>query len=110
LLQGTEWDRPKIDETLASKKSVQANLAQPIPVYIVYFTVATTSDAAGYLSYSDLYKRDPLALAALKDLPLPAQPTVQTAGAVKPGAKPGAKPAAASVKPAKPKPSTVAAN
>jgi murein L,D-transpeptidase YcbB/YkuD len=103
LLQGTEWDRPKIDETLASKKSVQANLAQPIPVYIVYFTVATTSDKEGYLSYSDLYGRDPMALAGLNGLPLPKRPVQAAAagkagarpGVVKAGAKPLAKPAAA---------------
>ena len=108
LLAGTEWDHDKVQQTVASKKTAQANLAAPIPVYIVYFTVATTSDAAGYLSYSDLYKRDPIALAALKDLPLPAQPPVQSAAAA---AKPAVKPAAAAkpVKP-KPKPATVAAN
>jgi murein L,D-transpeptidase YcbB/YkuD len=114
LLDGTEWDHDKVQQTVASKKTVQASLASPIPVYIVYFTVASTSDPAGYLSYSDLYRRDAMALAALKDLPLPAQPAVQSAAAkpgVKPGAKPGVKPAAAKPpKPAKPKPATVAAN
>ena len=105
LLQGTEWDRPKIDSVLASKKSVQANLAQPIPVYIVYFTVAATSDKEGYLSYADMYGRDPLALLALNDKPLPPKP-VKAAVAPKPGAKPGAKPAVvkAAAKPGTAKP------
>jgi murein L,D-transpeptidase YcbB/YkuD len=98
LLQGTEWDRPKIDAVLASKKSVQANLAQPIPVYIVYFTVASTTDKEGYLSYSDMYGRDPLALAGLNDMPLPK--AVKAAVAV--SAKPGVKPAAAKAATAKP--------
>jgi len=93
LLQGTEWDRPKIDAVLASKKSVQANLAAPIPVYIVYFTVATTSDKEGYLSYSDLYGRDPTALLALNDKPLPPKPV--KAAAAKAGAKPAVVKAAA---------------
>src|SRR3954469_20821424 len=109
LLEGTEWDHDKVQATVASKKPVQASLAQPIPVYIVYFTVASTTDAAGYLSYTDLYKRDPIALAALKDLPRPAAPVVATAAPAKP-AKPGAKapvkPATAAAKP-KPKPAAV---
>jgi murein L,D-transpeptidase YcbB/YkuD len=108
LLDGTEWDRGKIDQTLASKKSVQANLAQPIPVYIVYFTVAATSDAPGHITYTDMYKRDAPALAALNDLPVPKPaPAAATAsakpGAAKPGAKNAAKPARSAASPAKPR-------
>jgi L,D-transpeptidase YcbB len=66
LLEGTEWDRPKIDQTLASGKATQANLAAPVPVYIVYFTVAATSDGPP-MSYSDMYGRDGKVLAALSD-------------------------------------------
>src|SRR4051794_4752229 len=114
LLEGTEWDHDKVQATVASRKTVQANLAQPIPVYIVYFTVASTTDAAGYLSYSDMYKRDPIALAALKDLPLPPVAAAQAATPAKPAARPGAKPAArpptAAARPARPKPAAVAAN
>ncbi|MBV8686796.1 MAG: L,D-transpeptidase family protein [Alphaproteobacteria bacterium] len=97
LLEGTEWDHEKIGDTLASKKSVQANLAQPIPVYIVYFTVAATSDGPGHIVYSDMYKRDGAALAALNDLPLPkpapAVAATTTTAAAKPVARPTAKPA-----------------
>src|SRR3954468_1247248 len=88
LLEGTEWDHEKVQQTVGSKKTVQASLAQPIPVYIVYFTVASTSDAAGYLSYSDMYKRDPVALAALNDLPIPAPAVPPAAKPAKPAAKP----------------------
>jgi hypothetical protein len=108
LLQGTDWDRAKIDATLASKKSVQANIAAPVPVYIVYFTVAATTDKDGYLSYSDMYGRDPLGLLALNDQPLPPKPVkAAAAGPAKPGAKPAvlkaggkaaAKPAVAATK------------
>ena len=66
LLQGTEWNRPKINETLASGKATQANLAAPVPVYIVYFTVAATSDGPP-MSYADMYGRDSKVLAALRD-------------------------------------------
>jgi len=100
LLQGTDWDRTKIDQTLASKKSVQANIAAPIPVYIVYFTVASTTDKEGYLSYSDMYGRDPLAMLALNDKPLPPKPV--KAAAAKPGVKPGVVKAAAKPGAAKP--------
>jgi murein L,D-transpeptidase YcbB/YkuD len=66
LLEGTEWSRPKIDQTLASGKATQANLSAPVPVYIVYFTVAATSDGPP-MNYSDLYGRDGKVLAALSD-------------------------------------------
>ncbi|HYG46812.1 MAG TPA: L,D-transpeptidase family protein [Allosphingosinicella sp.] len=66
LLDGTEWDRGKIDQTLATGKATQANLAAPVPVYIVYFTVAATSDGPP-MSYADLYGRDGKVLAALTD-------------------------------------------
>ncbi|HEX8125076.1 MAG TPA: L,D-transpeptidase family protein [Allosphingosinicella sp.] len=66
LLDGTEWDRPKINQVLASGKATQANLAAPVPVYIVYFTVAATSDGPP-MSYADMYGRDGKVLTALSD-------------------------------------------
>jgi L,D-transpeptidase YcbB len=66
LLDGTEWDRGKINQTLASGKTTQANLAAPVPVYIVYFTVAATSDGPPN-SYVDMYGRDGKVLAGLTD-------------------------------------------
>jgi murein L,D-transpeptidase YcbB/YkuD len=66
LLQGTEWDRAKINQTLATGKATQANLAAPVPVYIVYFTVAATSDGPP-MAYADMYGRDGKVLAALTD-------------------------------------------
>jgi L,D-transpeptidase YcbB len=66
LLDGTEWDRAKINQTLATGKATQANLAGPVPVYIVYFTVAATSDGPP-MSYADMYGRDGKVLAALSD-------------------------------------------
>jgi murein L,D-transpeptidase YcbB/YkuD len=66
LLEGTEWDHARVSQTVASGKSVQANLAAPVPVYIVYFTVAATSDGPP-MSYADMYGRDSKVLAALTD-------------------------------------------
>ncbi|HEY1604800.1 MAG TPA: L,D-transpeptidase family protein [Allosphingosinicella sp.] len=106
LLQGTDWDHEKIYGTVASGKTVQANLATPIPVYIVYFTIAATPDSPGYYSYKDMYGRDKPVVAALDGLPAPEPqeaadapaasarpkaPAIRTAKAPKP-----VKPAAAS--------------
>ncbi|HEY0113648.1 MAG TPA: L,D-transpeptidase family protein [Allosphingosinicella sp.] len=68
LLEGTEWSRAKIDQSLAGGKATQANLAAPVPVYIVYFTVAATSDGPP-MSYADMYSRDGKVLAALNARP-----------------------------------------
>ena len=69
LLDGTDWDRTKIDGVIASGKASQANLAAPVPVYIAYFTVAATSDGPGYMSYKDIYGRDAPVLTALNGTP-----------------------------------------
>jgi murein L,D-transpeptidase YcbB/YkuD len=61
---GGEWDRERIDEVLASKKTVQANFVKPVPVYIVYFSSAALLDGR-IIDYKDLYGRDAKALAAL---------------------------------------------
>jgi murein L,D-transpeptidase YcbB/YkuD len=63
---GGEWNRAKIDETLASGKTVQANFVKPVPVYIVYFSTAALTDGK-LTQYEDLYKRDGRVLAALTD-------------------------------------------
>jgi len=60
------WTTEKIDAVLASKKTVQANFATPIPVYIVYFSTAASTDGR-IVNYGDVYKRDPKVLAALLD-------------------------------------------
>jgi murein L,D-transpeptidase YcbB/YkuD len=99
LLQGTEWDHEKIYGTIASGKSVQANLATPIPVYIVYFTIAATPDKPGYFNYSDMYGRDKPAIAVMDGLPAPQQ-AAAIAAAAPPSSKP-VKPAAAAVRPAR---------
>ncbi len=63
---GGEWTPEKIAETLASKKSKQANFVKPVPVYIVYFSAAALTDGT-ITDYQDLYKRDSKVIAALLD-------------------------------------------
>ena len=69
LLEGSDWDRARVNQAVASGKTTQANLAAPIPVYIVYFTVAATSDGPGSVTYTDLYSRDAKPLTALNSRP-----------------------------------------
>lgn len=61
-----EWTPEKIQETLAEKKTVQANFVKPLPVHIVYFSVAALTDGS-IVNYTDLYKRDDQVIAALLD-------------------------------------------
>jgi murein L,D-transpeptidase YcbB/YkuD len=63
---GGEWTPDKIQETLASKKSKQANFVKPVPVHIVYFSVAALTDGT-IVNYTDVYKRDDQVIAALLD-------------------------------------------
>ena len=61
-----EWTRTKIDEVLATSKSVEAKFVKPVPVHIVYFSIAALLDGS-VITYSDLYKRDDQVIAALLD-------------------------------------------
>ena len=58
------WTAEKVQETLDSKKTVQANFVKPVPVYIVYFSSAALLDGR-IVDYKDLYGRDAKAIAAL---------------------------------------------
>jgi murein L,D-transpeptidase YcbB/YkuD len=61
-----EWVPERIQETLTAKKTVQANFVKPLPVYIVYFSVAANTDGS-IVTYDDMYKRDGKVIAALLD-------------------------------------------
>ena len=63
---GGEWTREKIDDVLATKKTVEAKFVKPVPVYIVYFSSAALNDGT-IVDYQDLYRRDAKVLAALLD-------------------------------------------
>ena len=63
---GGEWTPAKVDETLASKKTVEAKFVKPLPVYIVYFSSPALNDGT-IIDYEDVYKRDGKVVAALLD-------------------------------------------
>ncbi|GAA3999784.1 L,D-transpeptidase family protein [Sphingomonas humi] len=75
---GGEWDRTKIDEALAANKTVSANFVKPVPVYIVYFSIAALNDGS-IVKYTDLYGRDAPVMAALNDRDGTAKPAVKAA-------------------------------
>ena len=72
-----EWTPEKVDEQIASGKTVTANFVKPLPVYIVYFSAAALNDGT-IIRYTDLYNRDEKVIAALLDGPKKAS-TLQTA-------------------------------
>ena len=63
---GGAWDRAKVDEVLKSGKTVSASFVKPVPVYIVYFSVAALNDGS-IVQYKDLYSRDGPVMTALLD-------------------------------------------
>ncbi|HEX3422997.1 MAG TPA: L,D-transpeptidase family protein [Sphingomicrobium sp.] len=58
------WTPDRIQTTLESKKTVQANFVKPVPVYIVYFDQAALVDGK-IVDYKDMYGRDAQEEAAL---------------------------------------------
>nr|WP_294846701.1 L,D-transpeptidase family protein [uncultured Sphingomonas sp.] len=63
---GGEWTPEKVQDTLTAKKTVQANFVNPLPVYIVYFSIAANNDGS-LVRYNDVYQRDGNVIAALLD-------------------------------------------
>jgi L,D-transpeptidase YcbB len=61
-----EWTPDKIQAALTEKKTVQANFVKPLPIYVVYFSVAANVDGS-IASYDDVYKRDGKVIQALLD-------------------------------------------
>nr|WP_314446113.1 L,D-transpeptidase family protein [uncultured Sphingomonas sp.] len=75
---GGDWSKEKIDAVLESKKTTSATFVKPLPVYIVYFSLAALNDGA-IVKYTDLYKRDAPVMAALNDRDGGAKPVVRAA-------------------------------
>jgi murein L,D-transpeptidase YcbB/YkuD len=65
LADTSGWDREALDAAVAAGRTVEIPLAQPVPVYIVYFT-AEPDGAGGLRVHPDLYGRDTPIQAALR--------------------------------------------
>ncbi len=85
VLSGTGgWDRTRIDEVIASERTTRVDLAQPMPILILYWT-AEVLEEAGVSFRGDVYGRDAPVLKALDDklpiapprLPLIAEPPAE---------------------------------
>lgn len=61
LAPGGEWDRARIDAVVASRETTTVPLAEPIPVYLTYFT-AEPDDDGNMRFFPDIYKRDKAAV------------------------------------------------
>ena len=65
LAREGDWNRERIDATVASGQTTRANVQQKMPVLLLYLTAAPGND--GQVSYlDDVYDRDPPLLAALE--------------------------------------------
>lgn len=73
-----DWDRGRIDSTIATGRNQTTRLAQPVPVYIAYFTAAATTDG-NIVTYNDLYGRDTPVRVALNRAGAPRTPATSTA-------------------------------
>jgi len=75
------WDRSEIDSAINTGRNQSTPLANPVPVYIAYFTAAATTDG-NIVTYNDIYGRDTPVRVALNRA---SAPPVQSASSV-PGA------------------------
>jgi murein L,D-transpeptidase YcbB/YkuD len=57
LLEGTQWNKQKIRETLDSKKTTRALFDQPIDVLLLYWTAGLYQQKSVFF-YPDIYERD----------------------------------------------------
>ncbi len=68
LRDAPQWDRARIDSTVATSKDVRADLVSRIPVHILYSTIV--AEPTGNLRYlDDIYDRDGAVLAGLLQPP-----------------------------------------
>jgi murein L,D-transpeptidase YcbB/YkuD len=57
LLDDQGWDRARIDQVVASKKTTRVNLKDPITVMLLYWTAEADPDGTVYFR-KDVYNRD----------------------------------------------------
>jgi murein L,D-transpeptidase YcbB/YkuD len=72
LLEGTPgWDATAVDAALADGETIRADLAESVPIHILYFTAEPDPDGSedGILYLSDVYDRDARLVEALDRAP-----------------------------------------
>jgi murein L,D-transpeptidase YcbB/YkuD len=57
LLDDQGWDRGRIDQVVASKKTTRVNLENPIPVLLLYWTAEVDEEGTVFFR-RDVYNRD----------------------------------------------------
>jgi len=57
LLEDQGWDRARIDQVVASRKTTRVNLENPIPVLLLYWTAEVDEDGTIFFR-RDVYNRD----------------------------------------------------
>jgi murein L,D-transpeptidase YcbB/YkuD len=57
LLDDQGWDRARIDQVVASRKTTRINLENPIPVFLLYWTAEVDKDGTVFFR-KDVYNRD----------------------------------------------------
>jgi len=74
LLKGTPgWSKEQVAEAVAGRRTTQANLQKPIPVYVGYFTAAA-EDSGEIATFPDIYGRDGPVVASLVDRQIDTHP------------------------------------
>jgi murein L,D-transpeptidase YcbB/YkuD len=69
LLSGTDgWSRGQIDRVVAGRRTTQASLRDPIPIYVAYFTAAA-EESGEIATFPDIYGRDGPVVESLIDQP-----------------------------------------
>jgi murein L,D-transpeptidase YcbB/YkuD len=67
LLEGTEYDREKIEKVIETHETTRVNLPEPVDIMLMYWTCGLDRDRKLFFAY-DIYERDQ---AVLRDLDKP---------------------------------------
>ncbi len=81
LLEDQGWDRARIDQVIASKKTTRVNLSEPLTVMLLYWTAEADEDGTVFFR-KDVYDRDAPIIEGLDEpfrvsLPQGAQEAIQ---------------------------------
>ncbi len=71
------WDRAAIDRVIAGRQTRRVSLAEPMPIYLVYWTVEVNDEGEVHFKH-DPYNRDPTLLKVLEQPLLPEERRIST--------------------------------